>query len=50
MLDTGESRNACKVLIVKAEGRRPLGRSKGKWEKMGRSDLDCSDLAQDRDR
>jgi hypothetical protein len=29
---TGEMRNACKVLVGKPEGKRRLGRPRGRWE------------------
>jgi hypothetical protein len=34
-----EERNVCKVLMGKPEGRRPLGRSRRKWEYGIRMDL-----------
>jgi hypothetical protein len=27
----GEKRNACRILMGKPEGKRPLGRPKGRW-------------------
>jgi hypothetical protein len=35
----GEKKNACMVLVGKLEGRRPLGRSKLKWEDNIKMDL-----------
>jgi hypothetical protein len=53
----GESRSACRVLVGKSEGRRPLERRKLKWEdniKMGLREVgwgtDWIDLAQDKNR
>ncbi|KAJ4433726.1 hypothetical protein ANN_16037 [Periplaneta americana] len=53
----GESRNAYRVLVVRPEGKRPLGRPRRRWEDDIKIDLrevgyDCRDwinLAQDRD-
>jgi hypothetical protein len=53
-----EKRNAYRLLVRKPEGRRPLGRSRGKWLDNIRMDLvevgwggvDWIGLAQDRDR
>jgi hypothetical protein len=51
-----EKRNACMILVAKPEGKRPLRRSRHRWEnikmdlreiKWGR--MDWIDLAQDRD-
>jgi hypothetical protein len=50
-------RNACKILIGKPEGKRPLGRSRRRWENDIRMDLreiglevvNWMHLAQDRD-
>jgi hypothetical protein len=28
----GEKKNAYKILVKKPEGKRPLGRSRGRWE------------------
>ena len=52
----GEKRGACRVLVGKPEGERPLGRSKLRWEDnfkmelqaVGWKDMNCIDLAQDR--
>jgi hypothetical protein len=52
-----EKRNACRILVGKPEGKRPLGRPRTKWEKNIRMDLkeigwgviDWIDLAQDKD-
>ncbi|KAJ4450407.1 hypothetical protein ANN_01831 [Periplaneta americana] len=54
----GESRNAYRVLVGRPEGKRPLGRSRHRWEdnikmdlrEMGYDDRDWINLAQDRDR
>jgi len=48
----------CRVLVGKCEGKRPLGRSRHRWEEnikmdlqeVGCGGLDWIDLAQDRDR
>jgi hypothetical protein len=53
----GEKMNACKILVVKPEGKSPLGRPRRRWEDNIRMDLretrwsgmDWIDLAQDRD-
>jgi hypothetical protein len=52
----GETRNACRILVGKSKGRRPLGRPKRRWEDNIRMYLreiewggvDWIDLAQDR--
>jgi hypothetical protein len=52
-----EKRNAYKILVGKPEGKRPLGRTRSRWEDNNRMDLreiklggmDWIDLAQDRD-
>jgi hypothetical protein len=49
----GEKRNACKSLVEKLAGKRPLGRPRHRWEdniemdrrEMGWYDMDWSDLA-----
>ena len=54
----GEERGACKVLVGKPEGKRPLGRPRRRWVNNIRMDLqevgcgygDWIGLAQDRDR
>jgi hypothetical protein len=54
----GEKRNACRLLVGKPEGRRPLGRPRRRWldnirmdlVEVGLSDLGWIGLAQDRDR
>ena len=54
----GESRGACRVVVGKPEGRRPLERPKSRWEDNIKMDLrevvwgdtDWIDLAQNRDR
>jgi hypothetical protein len=53
----GEKRNACRILVGKAEGKRPLGRPRRTWVDNIKIDLrerewdgmDWIDLAQDRD-
>jgi hypothetical protein len=35
----GEKRNACKVLVGKLEGKRPLGRHRRRWEGNIKIDL-----------
>ena len=52
-----QSRNACRVLAGKPEGKRPLGRPRRRWEdniKMDLTEVGCDpgewiDLAEDRD-
>jgi hypothetical protein len=54
----GEKRNAYRLLVVRPEGRRPLGRPRRRWlnnirmdlVEVGRGDVDWIGLAQDRDR
>ncbi|KAJ4452291.1 hypothetical protein ANN_03811 [Periplaneta americana] len=54
----GESRNAYRALVGRPEGKRPLGRSRRRWEdnikmdlrEVGYDDRDWINLAQDRDR
>jgi hypothetical protein len=53
----GERRHACKILVGKPEGKRPVGRSSHRWEDNIKTDLqeirggvDWDDLAQDRDK
>ena len=53
----GERRGVYRVLVGKPEGKRPLGRPKGRWEdniKMGLQEvgggMDWMEVAQDRDR
>ena len=54
----GEGRGVHRVLIGKPEGKRPLGRPRGRWEDNIKMDLqevggsygDWMELAQDRDR
>jgi hypothetical protein len=54
----GEKRNACRLLVGKPEGRRPLGRPRRRWldnirmdlVEVGWGDVDWIGLAQDRDR
>jgi hypothetical protein len=54
----GEKRNACRLLVGKPEGRRPLGRPRHRWldnirmdlVEVERGDVDWIGLAQDRDR
>jgi hypothetical protein len=53
----GEKRNAYRILVGKPEGKRPLGRSRRRWEDNIRIEfrevrwgcMDWIDLAQDRD-
>jgi hypothetical protein len=52
----GETRNACRILVGKPEGTRPLGRPKRRWadnikmylREIGWDVMDCIELAQDR--
>jgi hypothetical protein len=53
----GEKRGACRILVGRPEGRRPLGRPRRRWEDNIKMDLqyvgwgmDCIELVQDRDR
>jgi hypothetical protein len=54
----GEERKVYKVLVVKPEGRRPLGRARRRWgdgirmylKETGLGGVDWIRLAQDRDR
>jgi hypothetical protein len=54
----GEKRNAYRLLVGKAEGKRPLGRPRRRWVdnirmdlgEVGWSDMDWTGLAQDRNR
>jgi hypothetical protein len=53
----GEKRGAYRILVGKPEGRRPLGRSRHKWQDNIKMDLqevgrgmDWIELAHDRDR
>jgi hypothetical protein len=51
----GEKKNACRLLVGKPEGKRPLGRPRWRWVhnirmdlgKVGWGDMDWIDLAQD---
>jgi hypothetical protein len=53
----GDKRNACRTLVGKPEGRRPLGRLRRRWgdnikmdlREIGWDGVDWVDLAQDRD-
>jgi hypothetical protein len=48
----GEKRNACRILVGKPEGKRPLGRPRRRWvdlREIGWGGMDSIDLAQDRD-
>jgi hypothetical protein len=50
-------RSAYRILVGKPEGKRPLGRPRRRWvdnikmnlREIGWNDMDCIDLAQDRD-
>jgi hypothetical protein len=54
----GESRTLYRVLVGKPDGKRPLGRSRHRWEEnikvdleeVGCEGMDWIDVAQDRDR
>jgi hypothetical protein len=53
----GEGRGAYRILVVRPEGRRPLGRPRHRWEDNIKMDIFkkwdgvvCIDMAQDRDR
>jgi hypothetical protein len=54
----GEKRNACRLLVGKPEGKRPLGRPRRRWVdnirmdlgEVGWGDVDWTGLAQDRNR
>jgi hypothetical protein len=54
---TEEGRGTSRVLVVKPEGKRPLGRPRGRWEEnvtadiqeVGCGGVDWIELAQDRD-
>jgi hypothetical protein len=54
----GEGRGVHRILVGKPEGKRPLGRPRGRWEDNIKSDLrevgggcgDWMELAQDRER
>jgi hypothetical protein len=53
----GETRNGCRIVVGKSEGKRPLGRPRRRWVDNIKIDLreiewdgmDWIDLAQDRD-
>jgi hypothetical protein len=53
----GKKRNACRILVGKPEGKRPLGRPRFRWDdniridlrEIGLGGIDWIDLAQDRD-
>jgi hypothetical protein len=53
----GEKRNACMLLVVKPEGKSPLGKQRRRWMdnirmdlgEVGWSDVDWIGVAQDRD-
>jgi hypothetical protein len=54
----GEKRNVCRLLVGKPEGKRPVGRPRGRWAdnirvdlvEVGWGDVDWVCLAQDRDK
>ena len=54
----GERRGVYRVLVEKPEGKRPLGRPRGRWEdnikmdfhEVGYGGMDWIELAQDRDK
>jgi hypothetical protein len=54
----GEGRGAYRILVRRPEGRRPLGRSRSRWEdnikmdlkEVGWEGVDWTDMAQDRKR
>ena len=54
----GERRGVYRVLVGKPDGKRPLGRTRRRWEdnikmdlqEVGYGDMDWIELAQDRDR
>jgi hypothetical protein len=53
----GEKRNACRVMVIKPEGKRPLGRPRRRWVDNIKRNLreivwnavDCIDTAKDRE-
>jgi hypothetical protein len=53
----GQRRNAYRILVGEPEGKRPLGKPRGRWvdniklhlRETGGGDMDLIDLAQDRD-
>jgi hypothetical protein len=53
----GKKRNACRLLVGKPEGKRPLGKPRCKWvdnikidlKEIGSGGMDWIDLVQDRD-
>jgi hypothetical protein len=53
----GEMRNACRILVVKPDGKRPLGIPRPRWmddikmyvREIKWDGVDCIDMAQDRD-
>jgi hypothetical protein len=53
----GEKRNACRMLVRKTEGKRPLGRPRHRWvnnikmdlREIGWGGMDWIELAHDRD-
>ena len=46
----GEERGACRVLVVKPEGRRPLGRPRRRWVDNIRMDLHVACMGEERGR
>jgi hypothetical protein len=57
VITNGEKKNAYRILVGKPEGKRPLGRPRRRWvdnikmdiRETGWDDMDCTDVAQDRD-
>jgi hypothetical protein len=53
-----EKRNACRILVGKSEGKRPMGRPRRTWvdnikmdfREIGWDGMEWNDLAQDKDR
>ena len=53
----GEGRSGCRILVVKLEGKSPIGRPRRRWDdnikmdvqEVGCGDMDWIEMAQDRD-